>query len=145
MAVLTWGETSNQALIINLQLPGTSLDLPPNASNNTSTSTPKNSTFTKTYPDTSLNLNLILKNNQLECAKNPVEGRISKLILNSCTVYAIILEFKAQASVASTWSVGDTTISRSELDIHINIMVLGRDWFIFESTGGTCNVEYFAT
>ena len=34
-------------------------------------------------------------------------------------------------------------ISTSELDSHANMVVLGKDAFIFESTGRTCNVEPF--
>ena len=36
-------------------------------------------------------------------------------------------------------------ICRYELDSHANMIVLGKECFIFESTSKTCNVEPFST
>ena len=35
------------------------------------------------------------------------------------------------------------TICKSELDSHANMIVLGKECFVFESTGKSCNVEPF--
>ena len=35
-------------------------------------------------------------------------------------------------------------INKSELDSHANMIVLGKECFIFESTGKTCNVQPFS-
>ena len=36
------------------------------------------------------------------------------------------------------------TLARTELDLHANMVVLGKNLFIFESSGRTCNVKPFA-
>jgi len=40
--------------------------------------------------------------------------------------------------------VGDESLPCTELDSHANMVVLGRNSFIFESTGKTCNVKPFS-
>ena len=34
---------------------------------------------------------------------------------------------------------------RTELDSHVNVLVLGSNSFVFESTGRTCNVQLFGS
>ena len=38
--------------------------------------------------------------------------------------------------------INNLTICKSELDSHANMVVLGKECFVFESTGKTCNVEH---
>ena len=47
------------------------------------------------------------------------------------------------AMISSLNNSHSNDISTSELDSHANMVVLGKDAFIFESTGRTCNVEPF--
>ena len=48
----------------------------------------------------------------------------------------------AQTSAAE--STVNLNINKCELDSHANMIVLGKDCFIFETTGKTCNVEPFS-
>ena len=50
---------------------------------------------------------------------------------------------KAVISAVTLDGIPDNENSRSELDTHVNMMVLGKNSFIFETTGRTCNVEPF--
>ena len=62
---------------------------------------------------------------------------------NQHTIEAVIVALKAQYSAVNVNY--KTNDSKSELDSHANMIVLGEDCFIFESTGKTCNVEPFST
>ena len=61
---------------------------------------------------------------------------------NKHTVDFIVSALKAQSASAVSNSI---TSSKSELDTHANMIVLGKECFIFEPTGKTCNVEPFNT
>ena len=55
----------------------------------------------------------------------------------------VVAALKAQLSEININGNDQLIITRSELDSHANMVVLGKDCFIFESTGKTCNVEPF--
>ena len=57
----------------------------------------------------------------------------------------MIAVFKAQSTVSTVNTVDTIIIYKTELDIHDNMVVLGKECFIFESTGKTCNVEPFTS
>lgn len=59
---------------------------------------------------------------------------------NEHTIRAIISSVRAQVSGV----VGYEPLPCTELDSHANMVVLGRNSFIFESTGKTCNVKPFS-
>ena len=61
---------------------------------------------------------------------------------NEHTIQFIISALKAKISNVETNNT--INISRTELDSHANMVVLGKESFIFESTGKTCNVEPFS-
>ncbi len=52
----------------------------------------------------------------------------------------VVAALKAQLSEININGNDQLIITRSELDSHANMVVLGKDCFIFESTGKTCNV-----
>ena len=60
-------------------------------------------------------------------------------IPNSYTVRCIISSIRAQVSNV----IGCMTLPCTELDSHANMVVLGKNSFIFESSGKTCNVKPF--
>ena len=60
---------------------------------------------------------------------------------NEHVISAIIATLEA-CNVSSTYS-ANTALPRTELDSHANMVVLGKNAFIFESTGRTCNVKPF--
>ena len=60
-------------------------------------------------------------------------------IPNSYTVRCIISSIRAQVSNV----IGCITLPCTELDSHANMVVLGKNSFIFESSGKTCNVKPF--
>ena len=56
---------------------------------------------------------------------------------------AIVSVFCAQIAAGSGYAKG-TANPRSELDSHANMMVVGKNAFIFESTGRTCEAKPFS-
>ena len=60
---------------------------------------------------------------------------------NKHTINAVVAALKAQLSDINVNA--QLIITKSELDLHANMIVVGKDYFIFESTGKTCNVEPF--
>ena len=64
------------------------------------------------------------------------------LVPNNHIIHAVISSIESSNHLAS----GDesSSISRSELDLHANMVVLGWNAFIFESSGRTCNVRPFS-
>ena len=61
---------------------------------------------------------------------------------NQHTIQAVVAALKAQLSDIN--GIGHIFITKSELDSHANMIVLGKDCFIFETTGKTCNVQPFS-
>ena len=64
------------------------------------------------------------------------ERSSSAISISLSTVSAVITKLTAQSS-------SETTVSCTELDSHVNMVVLGHNLYIFESTGRTCNVKPF--
>ena len=64
---------------------------------------------------------------------------------NDHLTQAIISALHASISSATNPDSGSSADPRTELDSHANMVVLGKDSFIFESTGRTCNVRPFAS
>ena len=66
---------------------------------------------------------------------------------NKHTIKSVSEAIKANISdITNKQSIDDTdhyTTCRSELDSHANMIVVGKECFVFESTGKTCNVEPF--
>ena len=71
--------------------------------------------------------------------------RVGSLNPNKHTIHAVIQALKAQSSVSALDKIDLPVISKTELDSHANMVVLGKHCFIFESTGKTCNVEPFSS
>ena len=71
--------------------------------------------------------------------------RVGSLNPNKHTIHAVIRALKAQSSVSAIDKLDLPVISKAELDSHANMVVLGNNCFIFESTGKTCNVEPFSS
>ena len=61
---------------------------------------------------------------------------------NKHTIQAVVKALKAQLSEINGFD--HQNIDKSELDSHANMIVLGKEYFIFESTGKTCNVQPFS-
>ena len=76
---------------------------------------------------------------------SPDEGRLSESDLNSHTVQAVVAAVQSPPPLEESAS-EDRIIEegRTELDSHANMVVLGRQAYVFEKTGRTCNVRPFA-
>jgi hypothetical protein len=70
------------------------------------------------------------------------EGSMSASEPNRHVINSIISTLEA-CKVSSTYS-SNTALPRTELDSHANMVVLGKNAFIFESTGRTCTVKPFS-
>jgi len=72
---------------------------------------------------------------------------VGALTPNKNTIKSVLEAIKANISeVTNKQSLDDIdhlNTCRSELDSHANMIVLGKECFVFESTGKTCNVEPF--
>ena len=72
---------------------------------------------------------------------------VGALTPNKHTIESVIKAIKANISdVTNKQSLDDIdhlNTCRSELDSHANMIVVGKECFVFESTGKTCNVEPF--
>ena len=64
---------------------------------------------------------------------------------NKHVIQAGIAALKAHATVHFSDGLKIQITTKSELDSHANMVVLGKECFIFESTGKTCNVEPFSS
>ena len=64
---------------------------------------------------------------------------------NKHIIQAVIAALKAHATVHFSDGIEIQITVKSELDSHANMVVLGKECFIFESTGKTCNVEPFSS
>ena len=62
---------------------------------------------------------------------------MSSLITNAC-ISEVILTSTSDVEASSVYH-------RTELDSHANMVILGLNSFVFESTGRTCNVQPFST
>jgi len=84
-------------------------------------------------------------NHQLAQLPHPIyKGNIVGNILNHHTTQLIIST--CNALICSTNDKLNTSvIHKSELDTHANMVVLGKECFVFETTGRTCNVEPFSS
>ena len=60
------------------------------------------------------------------------------------TIQEIIPAIKAQETIHFSDGIDVQIYFKSELDNHANMVVLGKEYFIFESTGNTCKVEPFS-
>ena len=70
---------------------------------------------------------------------------VGSLCPNKHTIQVVIAALKAQSTVSSTSNINLPVIFKSELDSHTNMVVLGKKYFIFESTGNKCNVGPFTS
>jgi hypothetical protein len=77
----------------------------------------------------------------------PCLSDINEELPNDHTINTIISMISAQDMNSSHDSIPNSPAisSRSELDSHANMMVLGRNSFIFESTNRSCNVKPFSS
>ena len=57
----------------------------------------------------------------------------------------MVAALKAQLFETNINVIDQLDITRSELDSHSNMVFVGKDYFVFESTGKTCNVKPFTT
>ena len=71
-----------------------------------------------------------------------IKGDITpnKHILN-----ALITKLDGNMTVYNTNGIDIKITTKSELDSHTNMIVLGKDCFVFRSTGKTCNVDSFSS
>ena len=64
---------------------------------------------------------------------------------NAHTIQVVIASIKA-GSIAAATGIDETIDSpRTELDYHANMAVLGKNAFVFETTGWSCNVQPFTS
>ena len=68
-------------------------------------------------------------------------GSVGSLNPNQHTIQAVVAALKAQLSDIN--GTNHIINFQTELDSHANMVVLGKECFIFESTGKTCNVLPF--
>ena len=68
---------------------------------------------------------------------------VGSLNPNIHTIEKVVAALKARLSEINSNGNDQIHITKSELESHANMVVLGKDCFIFESTGKTCNVEHF--
>ena len=64
---------------------------------------------------------------------------------NHHTIQAVIAAIKAQETVHFSDGIDVQISFKYELDNHANMVVLVKEYFIFESTGKTCKVESFSS
>ena len=64
---------------------------------------------------------------------------------NTYTIKSVIASIQAVSIAAATGFDASTADPRTELDSHANMVVLGKNSFIFEATGRTCNVKPFTS
>ena len=64
---------------------------------------------------------------------------------NKHTIQAVIASLKSRDTVHFSDGIDIQIYVKSELDNHANMVILGKECFIFESTGKTCNVEPFSS
>lgn len=66
---------------------------------------------------------------------------MGSLNTNTRTIHAVIAALKTQSYVSSIDKIDLLVICKTELDTHDNMIVLGNEYFSFETTGKTCNIE----
>ena len=77
---------------------------------------------------------------------HPDEGKTYILAPNHHVIQAVISAFQSRgASTTSGCESNQTDHPITELDSHVNMVVLGINAFIFESTGRTCSVKPFSS
>ena len=93
----------------------------------------------KHTPDTTVNLSSIISK-ESGTWQNKFKGHS---IPNSHTTHTVLAALKAQTSAAQ----GNNRFNSNKCELynHADMIVLGKGYLFFESTGNACNVETFST